>query len=152
MHLVAARLSSSYCPTAHAMQPELPDAPAVEYVPTLHATHSVEALLSRSFMPAPHCVHSVALAFEKWPTPHGLHCVAGLLSRSACPAMQSTHGSVPPPLYCPAEQAMHGVAARRSSSTRPAAHAVHVDAPVPVLPVREPTAQSLQLLYAVAGV
>ena len=46
MHLVAALLSSSYCPTAHAMQPELPNAPAVEYVPRLHATHSLEALLS----------------------------------------------------------------------------------------------------------
>jgi hypothetical protein len=46
MHLVDGLLSASYCPTAHAMQPELPDAPAVEYVPRLHATHSVEALLS----------------------------------------------------------------------------------------------------------
>ena len=45
-HLVAARPSASYCPVAHATQPELPYAPAVEYVPTLHATHSVEALLS----------------------------------------------------------------------------------------------------------
>jgi hypothetical protein len=46
MHLVDGLLSASYCPTAHAMQPELPNAPAVEYVPRLHATHSVEALLS----------------------------------------------------------------------------------------------------------
>ena len=58
--LVAVSTESwSYCPTAHARQPELPEAPAIEKVPFPHDVHGVAGLLSASLVPAAHCVHDV---------------------------------------------------------------------------------------------
>ena len=63
-HLVAGAKSSSYVPTAHAMQPELPDAPATECVPLAHPTQVVAGLLSSSLVPALHCVQLVLAVLE----------------------------------------------------------------------------------------
>jgi hypothetical protein len=67
-HAVAAlrllALSSSYCPTEHAMHPLALKEPAVECLPAAQSTHSVAGSLSSSFFPATHCVHDVERTAE----------------------------------------------------------------------------------------